>query len=102
MPTCAAVLLAALLLTGCAPSPPPPESNPVPAPAYDLSDSIIAYTDPATGCDYLIYAGYRKGGITPRMMADGRQVCVPPTTANSVGTSNASEPKNTPANGDSQ
>ena len=40
---------------------------------------IRVYTDPETGCQYLIYDrkyGYAgMGGITARMDADGNQIC---------------------------
>lgn len=33
---------------------------------------IKARVDPVTGCQYITYA---EGGITPRMGADGKQIC---------------------------
>jgi len=27
------------------------------------------------GCEYLIYDGYKKGGITPRLDTNGKQSC---------------------------
>lgn len=36
------------------------------------SDFIEVYIDPETGVNYLLYAEYREGGITPRYTADGR------------------------------
>lgn len=35
------------------------------------TDYIQIWTDDETGVQYLIYQGYKKGGITPRLNADG-------------------------------
>lgn len=35
------------------------------------NDSIQIWTDSETGVQYVIYKGYRKGGITPRLNVDG-------------------------------
>lgn len=32
-------------------------------------------TDPRTGCQYIVWDGFRTGGITPRLAPGGRQVC---------------------------
>ena len=32
-----------------------------------LDDGIYIWTDPETGVEYIIWEGYRKGGITPRI-----------------------------------
>jgi hypothetical protein len=40
--------------------------------ANNRTSGLILYTDYGTGCQYLRAA---DGGITPRMGADGRQVC---------------------------
>lgn len=32
-----------------------------------LDDNIYIWTDPETGVEYIIWEGYRKGGITPRI-----------------------------------
>lgn len=34
-------------------------------------DEIRIWTDEETGVQYLIFKGYHKGGITPRLNADG-------------------------------
>lgn len=34
-------------------------------------DEVQVWTDEETGVQYLIFKGYRKGGITPRLNADG-------------------------------
>lgn len=34
-------------------------------------DEVYVFTDPETKVQYLIYKGYRKGGITPRLDANG-------------------------------
>jgi len=39
---------------------------------FPSTDAIRARVDPITGCEYITY---RKGGITPRMGADGKQIC---------------------------
>ena len=36
---------------------------------YD--DNVYDYVDPDTGVHYLVYCGYRKGGIAPRLNPDG-------------------------------
>lgn len=41
---------------------------------FGLSSGLRPRTDALTGCEYLEVRG---GGITPRMGADGRQVCRP-------------------------
>lgn len=33
----------------------------------NLGDNIYIWTDPETGVEYIIWEGYRKGGITPRI-----------------------------------
>ena len=35
------------------------------------NDEILFWTDTETGVEYVVYKGYRKGGITPRLNADG-------------------------------
>lgn len=35
------------------------------------SDEVHIWIDEETGVQYLIFKGYRKGGITPRLNADG-------------------------------
>ena len=37
----------------------------------DGYSDICDYVDPDTGVHYLIFYGYRKGGITPRLNPDG-------------------------------
>ena len=34
------------------------------------------FSDPATGCEYIVWNGYEKGGITPRLNADGQPLCI--------------------------
>lgn len=36
---------------------------------------IVLFRDPDTNCDYLVYDGYKSGGITPRLGRDGRPFC---------------------------
>ncbi|MBQ7797557.1 MAG: hypothetical protein IJ371_00355 [Clostridia bacterium] len=36
-----------------------------------IDDEIIIWKDPETDVQYIIYKGYRKGGITPRLNNDG-------------------------------
>lgn len=38
---------------------------------------LIVYTDHLTGCQYLRSSSY--SGITPRLAADGKQICKGPT-----------------------
>lgn len=35
------------------------------------SNNVFVYVDPETGVNYLIYHGYRCGGITPRYDSEG-------------------------------
>ena len=35
------------------------------------NDDVYDYIDPDTGVHYLVYCGYRKGGITTRLNPDG-------------------------------
>lgn len=34
-------------------------------------EGVVTFVDEKTGVNYLIFYGYRKGGITPRFNADG-------------------------------
>jgi hypothetical protein len=36
------------------------------------------WTDEETGCQYVVYWGYNRGGITPRLSPDGTQICERP------------------------
>ena len=38
---------------------------------FQSGDDVYVYVDPDTGVNYLIFYGYRKGGITPRLNSDG-------------------------------
>lgn len=37
--------------------------------------ALAVYTDPDTGCQYIKSLG-ASGGFTPRMLADGKQLCL--------------------------
>ena len=37
----------------------------------DLMNAIYIYVDEETGVEYIVYNGYKKGGICPRYNADG-------------------------------
>lgn len=39
--------------------------------AFSYEDDVYDYVDPDTGVHYLVYFGYRKGGITARLNPDG-------------------------------
>ena len=39
--------------------------------ALGYEDNVYDYVDPDTGVHYLVYCGYRKGGITVRLNPDG-------------------------------
>lgn len=76
MQRAAIIALAALALTGChetATGDAPKE--PVVVQDFGLANSVEAFTDPLTGCEYLIYRGSKKGGITARLNRDGLPVC---------------------------
>lgn len=57
------------MLTGCTASGQPEPSAP------KIARDTWAVTDPQTGCDYLVYSGYKQGGITPRLRPDGSLFC---------------------------
>ena len=38
---------------------------------YTYDDEIFVWKDPETDVQYIVYKGYRKGGITPRLNNDG-------------------------------
>ncbi|MBA4293863.1 hypothetical protein C0431_12950 [bacterium] len=40
-----------------------------------FGNEVIFYTDPANGCEYLIFDGNKAGNIIPRMDPDGTQMC---------------------------
>ncbi len=40
-------------------------------------DEIYLYIDPETGVNYLVYDGYRAGGMTTRLNADGTPYVTP-------------------------
>ena len=47
---------------------------------YD--DNVYDYVDPDTGVHYLVYCGYRKGGIAVRLNPDGSIMVEKEGTAN--------------------
>lgn len=54
-------------------------STPAPEAGTPTGDTHIRiYTDKETGCQYL---GFNQSGITPRMHADGTQMCASPRKA---------------------
>lgn len=65
----AAIILLALLCAGCHNSHGTSDSL---GGQGVSTDAIRARVDPLTGCEYITY---REGGITPRMGADGKQIC---------------------------
>lgn len=38
-------------------------------------DRVHVFIDPETGCEYLIMDGAPRGGITPRLDENGKQIC---------------------------
>lgn len=38
-------------------------------------EQVRVWRDPDTGCQYLLWERRRQGGITPRLMPDGRPMC---------------------------
>lgn len=66
-----AAIILLVLLAGCAEHVPEPKPKDWPSEVQGNA-VIVVYTDPKSGCEYI---GYHRGGITPRMGADGRQVC---------------------------
>jgi len=61
---CLLVTLVVVVLTGCGPST-----------TRDSDNDMLVYTDSGTGCQYLRPNSTNPGGLTPRMGADGKQVC---------------------------
>jgi hypothetical protein len=61
----AALLLTALALPACT-----PKAEPI-----DGGGGLRSWTDPDTGCAYLIARQYRSTAITPRLDADGLPDC---------------------------
>lgn len=73
-------LLGAAALSGCGES---FRSEPIDATTVDGKirtrraggEEIRVWRDPETGCQYLLWERRQRGGITPRLKADGRPVC---------------------------
>lgn len=40
-------------------------------------DGMTIWKDPETGCEYIVWASYKKGGITARLNSDGSPRCRP-------------------------
>lgn len=58
-----------LLITGCTSK---NEDNNYDTNYQEINDNFIYYyTDEDTCVEYIVFSGYRKGGITPRLNADG-------------------------------
>lgn len=36
---------------------------------------VVVFTDPETGCEYLIHNGVKEGGMTIRISSDGQPIC---------------------------
>lgn len=47
-------------------------AEPMPAARDDAGSAFWVFADERTGCQYLAIG---RGGITPRLQADGRQIC---------------------------
>lgn len=68
----AIAILALGMLAGCG----EPTATPVGPSMVGITDNdVFVWRDSQTGCQYLVYAGYKRGGITPRLNPDGTQVC---------------------------
>ena len=63
------LIAAGLLIAGCG----EPSSA---VAAYD-GTLVRTWTDPETGCHYLVWSGYQQGGITARLRPDGTPFCAP-------------------------
>ena len=77
-----------LVIAACAPAEPSGggegEARTV---AVTETTGVKTWTDPETRCEYLIYTSSERGGITPRLKANGDPMCpvvlpdgVPPAT----------------------
>lgn len=77
--TCLAVSFASALLAGtlaaCTSSQIEPRSAEQSSQMEEYTDDrngkVMVYTDKDTGVQYLIFEGYRRGGITPRLDENG-------------------------------
>ncbi len=58
------IMLLLILLTGCAKS----EDD---YPMEYIGNNVYIFVDKKTGVNYLVYCGYKSGGITPRFNKDG-------------------------------
>lgn len=67
------ITLMMLLVTGCTAEGESRQENPQPVSKINTisNSSIYVFVDPDTGVNYIVYAGYEKGGITPRYNPDG-------------------------------
>jgi hypothetical protein len=68
--TVAVALSAAFLVAGCGQG--GAVKQPEKVESADFSSEVMLYKDPETGCEYLIFEGYKKGGITPRLDQHGK------------------------------
>lgn len=76
----AVVILALVFALWSAAATPAPPRAPAPGEGADVveilvdgaSPDLTDFTDPATGCTYLVH---RLGGVTPRLDAVGRPMC---------------------------
>jgi hypothetical protein len=71
------IALALLGVVGCKPMPSDKLENDAVLPAH-FHEHVVVWTDPSNGCEYLLYAEYKQGGITPRLNPDGTQICERP------------------------
>lgn len=82
-PTMILCVTSAILLTGCDQTGSPFSAEPIKATKLEGKirgsrsggEQIRDWRDPETGCRYLLWEGARKGGMTPRLTADGRPMC---------------------------
>lgn len=62
-----AAMAVCLLLGGCSES----EETETPISSDYVSDDVYVYVDEETGVNYLVFSGYKRGGIIPRYNPDG-------------------------------
>lgn len=68
----AVAMLILAIVANFADAEPEPRRDVVEVRVEGASPDLVDWTDPATGCTYLVH---RLGGVTPRLNAAGRPLC---------------------------
>lgn len=70
-----AAIVAAIILAACGAAPAGETKTESRFVGQSASDHLQVVEDTETGCRYILYDGYKNGGITPLMLPDGTQSC---------------------------